>query len=325
MCLKSPALGSAAAIYYDRQALLYSIHYCEEHHIDHPIFYVLTCRIGLFIDSLVKQIRKVGGKYYLNPDGHEWMRAKWPEPVRKYWKWSEKRMVEPADLVICDSMNIEEYIRSEYSKNSTTYITYGADVEPSTLADDDPKFTDWLDSYGLKRNEYYLVVGRSVPENNYETMIREFMKSKSSRDFALITNTNGKFLEKLDKELGYSKDPRIRFVGDVYDDELLKKIRENAYAYLHGHEVGGTNPSLLEAMASTDLNLLLEVGFNREVGGDSTLYWTKENGSLSRLIAEADEMTDEKRREFGIKARERIKKSYNWQFIGDEYKRIWLG
>lgn len=119
-------------------------------------------------------------------------------------------------------------------------------------------------------------MGRFVPENNYETMIREFMKSNSKKDFVLITNVEqNKFYDQLLKDTGFDKDPRVKFVGTVYDQELLKYIRENAFAYFHGHEVGGTNPSLLEALASTKLNLLLDVGFNREVGENGAIYWKK--------------------------------------------------
>ena len=321
--IRCPNIGPAVAIYYDRQALLYSIEYCKREGIESPIFYILTCRIGLFIGSLAKQIRAIGGKYYLNPDGHEWKRAKWSKPVRSYWKWSEKKMVSLADLVICDSVNIEKYIRSEYGVENTTYIAYGADVEKSSMANDDPKFVYWLDEHKLTVGGYYLVVGRFVPENNYETMIREFMKSHSSRDFALITNTNEKFLEELDQKLGWKKDKRIKFVGTVYDHELLKKIREEAYGYFHGHEVGGTNPSLLEALGSTELNLLLDVGFNREVGEGSCLYWSKKDGELADLIDKADGMSTEERAKYGAAAKERIKTAYSWQFIGDEYKRVW--
>ena len=318
-----PNIGPAVAIYYDRAAVLYSINYCRENGIKHPIFYILTCRIGLFIGGLVRKIRAIGGKYYLNPDGHEWKRAKWSGPVRKYWKWSEKKMVGLADLVICDSVNIEKYIKEEYNHPNTTYIAYGADVELSKLSDDDPKFTGWLSDHQLTVGGYYLVVGRFVPENNYETMIREFMKSSSTRDFALVTNTNDAFLDELDKKLGWRGDKRIKFVGTVYDKELLKKIRECAYGYFHGHEVGGANPSLLEALGSTELNLLLDVGFNKEVGEDSALYWKKDSGSLSRLIDEADGMDEQLRTEYGFKAKERIKSAYSWRFIGSEYKRCW--
>lgn len=107
-------------------------------------------------------------------------------------------------------------------------------------------------------------------------MIREFIKSKSKKDFVLITNVEqNKFYDQLLQDTGFDKDPRVKFVGTVYDQELLKYIRENTFAYFHGHEVGGTNPSLLEALASTKLNLLLDVGFNREVGEDGAIYWKK--------------------------------------------------
>lgn len=318
-----PNIGPAVAIYYDRAAVKYSIQYCKENGIEKPIFYILTCRIGLFIDSLVKQIKSIGGMYYLNPDGHEWMRAKWSAPVRKYWKWSEKKMVNAADVVVCDSVNIEKYIKKEYVHPHTTYIAYGADVEKSGMPDDDPKFVNWLQEKGLKAGGYYLVVGRFVPENNYETMIREFMKSHSTRDFAIITNMNDKLKASLEEALHFSADKRIKFVGTVYDKELLKKIRENAYAYFHGHEVGGTNPSLLEALGSTELNLLLDVGFNKEVGSEAALYWKKDEGSLAGLIDRADEMEAEERAEYGAAAKERIKSAYSWAFIGSEYKRLW--
>ena len=322
--INCPNIGPAVALYYDKAALKYSINYCIENNIGHPIFYVLTCRIGLYIKGLVKKIRRIGGSYYLNPDGHEWMRAKWSAPVRRYWKWSEKKMALLADLVICDSVNIEKYIKELYAHPNTTYIAYGADIEKSSLKDDDPKYTDWLKEKGLRPNEYYLVVGRFVPENNYEAMIREFMKSSSEKDFAIITNLNDKLKAQLEAELQFSEDKRIKFVGTVYDRELLKKIRENAYGYFHGHEVGGTNPSLLEAMGSTDLNLLLDVGFNREVGQDAALYWSKEEGSLSKLIDEADKMDASARADYGNRAKARIKDAFSWRFIGDEYKKVWM-
>lgn len=319
-----PNIGPVVAIYYDIAALKYAIRYCRKKEIKHPIIYILACRIGPFIKKYVKQIHDLGGEYYLNPDGHEWMRAKWAAPIQKYWKYSEKGMVKQADLVICDSVNIEKYIQTEYDpfKPKTTFIAYGSETRESKLSDEDPKFTDWLKNKGLSPNDYYLVVGRFVPENNYETMIREFMKSKSKKKFALITNVNEKFLADLESKLHFQTDPRICFVGTVYDSELLKKIRENAYGYFHGHEVGGTNPSLLEALGSTELNLLLDVGFNREVAEDAALYWNKEDGNLAKLIEKADQMSIEERKMFGEKAKKRIQSAYSWQLIADKYKKV---
>ena len=190
------------------------------------------------------------------------------------------------------------------------------------MSDDDPRFLKWLNEKGLKIKDYYLVVGRFVPENNFETMIREFMNSKTNRSLVLVTNVNDKFLNELEEKLHFKDDKRIKFVGTVYDKELLKKIRECAFAYLHGHEVGGTNPSLLEALGSTNLNLLFKVGFNVEVGKDSSLYWGKNNNDLSALISRVDGISEAEWVEFGNKAKQRIIDAYSWEFIGDEYKKI---
>lgn len=319
-------IGAAQAITYDTDAFAWCLNYIEKNKIEHPIVYVLACRIGPFVGAYAKHLHNLGGVLLVNPDGHEWMRAKWSAPVRKYWKLSERGMVKHADLLVCDSKNIERYIHEEYAalKPETTYIAYGADVRRSSLTDDDTRWTGWLEEHGLKPFGYYLVVGRFVPENNYETMIREFMKSNTNRDFALVTNVNKNFLEELEDKTHFQSDPRIKFVGTVYDQDLLKKVRENAYGYFHGHEVGGTNPSLLEALASTRLNLLLDVGFNREVAEDSALYWTKDDGSLAKLIEHADALSASDIAVFGTASTMRIEKAYSWHYITDLYEMLFL-
>ncbi|MBQ8868961.1 MAG: DUF1972 domain-containing protein [Oscillospiraceae bacterium] len=323
------ALGPAVAIYYDVAALNYCCKYIKENKIENAIVYILACRIGPFASYFRRKIHALGGRVFLNPDGHEWMRAKWSAPIRKYWKISEQMMVKHSDLVVCDSVNIEKYIHECYDNKGikgtspkTTFIAYGADLTKSTLSDEADELVSWYNEKGLSKNNYYLVVGRFVPENNYETMIREFMKSETERDFAIITNVNDKFLEELESRLGFKKDPRIKFVGTVYNQQLLKKIRENAYAYFHGHEVGGTNPSLIEALGSTDLNLLLGVGFNREVAEDCALYFTKEDGNLAALINSADKMTEDEIAKMGEKAKARVREAYSWQYITERYAQI---
>lgn len=324
-------LGPAQAIYYDLAALHESCEIIKREQISHPIVYIMACRIGPFMKHYYHKIHKLEGKVYLNPDGHEFLRAKWPVPIRKYWKISEQMMVKWSDLVICDSKTIEQYIHDCYDGKGikgrsprTTFIAYGAETRKSKLADSDKQLLDWYAQKGLKPLEYYLVVGRFVPENNYETMIREFMLSHSQKNFAIITNANEKFLDELEKKLHFKKDKRIKFVGTVYDQELLMKIRENAYGYFHGHEVGGTNPSLLEALGSTDLNLLLNIGFNREVAENAAVYWTKESGNLASLIDKADNIKPQKRIEYGKRAKRRIKEAYSWQFISNRYLKEFL-
>lgn len=319
-------VGAARAIFYDVDAFKWCLEYIENNNIEHPIVYVLACRIGPFVGSLAKSLHRMGGMLLVNPDGHEWMRAKWSAPVRKYWKVSERGMVKNADLLVCDSQNIERYIHEEYADldPQTTFIAYGADIKRSALADNDEKWTTWLAKHKLTPFGYYLVVGRFVPENNYETMLREFMASGTKRDFVLVTNVNDTFLDELESKTHYRSDPRVKFVGTVYDQELLKKIREQAYGYFHGHEVGGTNPSLLEALASTRLNLLLDVGFNREVAEDSALYWSKEQGSLAKLIASAEELSPAAIEKLAIASTERIENAYSWRYITDLYETLFL-
>ena len=164
-------------------------------------------------------------------------------------------------------------------------------------------------------------MGRFVPENNYETMIREFIKSKSKKDFVLITNVEqNKFYNQLLQETGFDKDSRVKFVGTVYDQELLKYIRENAFAYFHGHEVGGTNPSLLEALASTKLNLLLDVGFNREVGEDGAIYWKKDE--MARVIKEVEAFNEVAISELDEKSNQRIAEAFTWEKIVLDYEEV---
>ena len=195
----------------------------------------------------------------------------------------------------------------------------------SKLADDDEKLMNWYKEKELTRKDYYLAVGRFVPENSFEIMIREFMKSNSKKDFAIITNVNDRFLNELEEKLHFKSDKRIKFVGTVYDQELLKKIRENAYAYFHGHTVGGTNPSLIEALGSTDLNLLVDVGFNKEVAEDCALYWSRDDGALANLIDYADSMRTDDIAEMGRKARKRVAEEYTWEKICRKYEDAFLG
>lgn len=321
-----PNVGPARAVYYDIIALKYAIRLAKKNHDYQPIFYILACRIGPFIGKIKKEIEKLDGKIFVNPDGHEWMRAKWSYPVRRYWRYSERLMVKHADLLICDSMTIEKYIHEDYDQYGpkTTYIAYGTDLERSKLTKKSPDVSKWYEEKGIKQNNYYLVVGRFVPENNYEIMIQEFMKSNTKKDFVLITNMEkNKFYDKLKRKTQFELDSRIKFVGTVYNQELLKYVRENAFAYLHGHQVGGTNPSLLEALSSSKINLLLDVGFNREVGEDGAYYWNKEIGNLEALINDIEEK-QQKYLDVRGSSKFRISTRYSWESVVSSYENLVL-
>lgn len=322
--IKVPNIGAAKAEYYDLAALERTIKYIKKNNIKNATVYILGTGVGLFIGIYKRRFKKLGAKVYVNPDGCEWRRAKWNAILKKFFKVCEGKMAKHADLLICDSVNIEKYIKEEYKKYNpkTTFIAYGSNLE-KTKNEDTKKLENWYNEKKISKNDYYLIVGRFVPENNYETMIKEFIKSKTNKKLVIITNVEkNKFYEELKEKTKFDNDERIKFVGTVYDTPLLKQIRENAYGYIHGHEVGGTNPSLLEALATTKLNLLLDVGFNKEVAKQGAMYWNKEEGNLSNLINSLENVSDEEKEKYGTMAKRRIEEEYNWNKIVTEYEKI---
>ena len=321
--IKAPKLGPARVIAYDMMAINYALKLIKKQGIEQPIFYVLGNTIGAFVAPFARKIHKLGGRFYINPDGLEWKRAKWAKPIQAYLKYSEKIMTRHADLVISDNPGIESYIKEAYPWSKTTYIAYGTDLSPTSLNSQDRKVREFYHKWQTQEKNYYLILGRFVPENNYETAIREFMASSTKRDLVIICNQEGNpYFEELRDRTGFDQDPRVKFVGTVYDQDLLKYIRKEAFAYIHGHEVGGTNPGLLEALAQTDLNLVLGVSFNQTVAKDSAQYWTKETGDLAHLIDRVDSLEDVS--EWGQRAKANMKQNFTWEKIVGEYEELFL-
>ena len=321
--IKALKLGPARVITYDMMAINYALKLIKKQGIEQPFFYVLGNTIGAFVAPFARKIHKIGGRFYINPDGLEWKRAKWAKPIQAYLKYSEKIMTRHADLVISDNPGIESYIKEAYPWSKTTYIAYGTDLSPTSLNSQDNKVREFYHKWQTQEKNYYLILGRFVPENNYETAIREFMASSTKRDLVIICNQEGNpFLEELRVRTGFDQDPRVKFVGTVYDQDLLKYIRKEAFAYIHGHEVGGTNPGLLEALAQTDLNLVLGVSFNQTVAKDTAQYWTKETGNLAHLINQVDSLEDVS--EWGQRAKANMKQNFTWEKIVGEYEELFL-
>ncbi len=321
--IKAPKLGPARVIAYDMMAINYALKVIKKQGIKKPIFYILGNTIGAFVAPFARKIHKLGGRFYINPDGLEWKRAKWAKPIQAYLKYSEKIMTRHADLVISDNPGIDSYIKEVYPWSKTTYIAYGTDLSPTSLTSQDRKVRELYQKWQTQEKNYYLILGRFVPENNYETAIREFMSSSTKRDLVIICNHEGNpYFEELRTRTGFDQDPRVKFVGTVYDQDLLKYIRKEAFAYIHGHEVGGTNPGLLEALAQTDLNLVLGVSFNQTVAKDTAQYWTKETGNLAHLIDQFDPLEDVS--EWGQRAKANMKQNFTWEKIVGEYEELFL-
>lgn len=323
--VKVPLPGAPGRIFHMGLVLQQVETWAKQNPNEKVIVCILGCRIGPLLIPHAKKLHKLGVKVFCNPDGLEWKRSKWSAPAKAFLRYCEKCLVENSDLAICDSINIEKYIQETYARHcpSTTYIAYGAYVERSKCSE--AKLQEWYKKFDVRQGEYYLIVGRFVPENNYEIMIREFMASDTKRDLVIVSNVEkNKFYRQLAEKTGFEKDGRIKFVGTVYDQELLKKIREEAYGYIHGHEVGGTNPSLLEALASTKLNLLFNVGFNKEVAKESALYWDKSHFSLKKLIEKCDALTEDVIRNFDAGSRSRVLQQFSWTDIVRKYEGVFL-
>ena len=212
---------------------------------------------------------------------------------------------------------IKKYIDSKYPtlRKKTIYIAYG--TNKVDLSDINEKGV--LEEYGLKKDNYLLMVGRFVPENNFELVINEFIKSNINKNLVIISNlSSSNYYNEIISKTNCLTDKRIIFINGVYDEKKLSTIRKNAYAYIHGHSVGGTNPSLLEALSLTKLNILYDVNFNKDVGKESCLYF-KKDGSLTKIL---DNINNYDRKKMGKEAKKIIEENFTWQIIVDKYKNI---
>lgn len=312
-------MGSATMFFYSIKAFNYYLKYIESHSIDGAIIYVLGLKLFNYLGLKRSKIRKLGIKILVNPDGLEHERSKWSYPVKKFFLLSERLMLNRSDVIVCDGLGIQKYIVEKYPKlrDRTVYIAYGAKV-PDLVGVDEKVI---LKEYHLKKDGYCLMVGRCVPENNYELIIREFMNSKIEKDLVIITNlSSSKYYSELVSKMGVQKDKRIHFIDGVYDQVKLGVIRKNAYLYIHGHSVGGTNPSLIEALSLTDLNILYDVCFNHDIGGKTCLYF-QEKGSLTRLLDDK-KLLDSSKKRLGLQAKELVNNNFTWEKICCQYKEI---
>jgi glycosyltransferase involved in cell wall biosynthesis len=205
-------------------------------------------------------------KHLVNMDGLEWKRAKYSKPIRRFLKWAESLAARHADILIADSPGMQQYLMNEYGKKSV-YIPYGARLFETP---DARKLT----ALNLTPHSYCLMVARPEPENNIEMLIKGYLLSGERKNpLVIIGNTSNRFGRYLVRK--YSN-PLIKFPGAVFDQELLNNLRYYSCIYFHGHSVGGTNPSLLEAMACGCRIAAHDNMFNRHVLGSDAHYFSSE-------------------------------------------------
>lgn len=299
------------------KAFNYYVKYIKEENITNTYIYILGLKLGPLLIFNKNKLKKLGITTIVNPDGLEHERSKWSYPVKKYFLLSERWMLKNSDIIICDAKGIKEYIDNKYpnQKNKTIYIAYGTDKVDLSQENEEKV----LLKYNLTKENYILMVGRFVPENNYELVIKEYINSDIKKDLIIISNiSSSNYYNEILEKTNCLKDKRIKFIDGVYDEKKLSIIRKNALAYIHGHSVGGTNPSLLEALSLTKLNILYDVNFNKDVGLDSCLYF-KEEGTLTSILNSIEKYD---RNKLGNKAKTIIERNYTWKIIVNKYKKI---
>ena len=315
-----PKQGFVTMFTFTIKAINYFIKYIKENHLENTVLVILGCKVGPLFPFWIPKLHKLKTKVIINPDGLEWKREKWAWWIKQCFKISERYSIKYSDYCVCDSNSILEYVKEKYPKYNTpaTFIAYGAYENQKVNKNSTVK--ELWQKYNISSKNYYLIVGRFIPENNYETMIKEFMKSKTKKDLVIICNLEkNKFYKSLQETTNFESDSRIKFIGSVYDQESLLYFRQHAYAYLHGHSAGGTNPSLLEALANTNVNILYDVSYNKEVGKESCFYFSKKENDLKKIITKVDKLTEKEQKQYGELAKKRIHEAYTWDTITQKY------
>ncbi len=248
--------------------------------------------------------KKFKGLFVTNMDGLEWKRSKWSYPVKLLTKLMEKIAVNYSDYLISDNIGIKKYYLEKFNKESE-YIAYGA-KNVATFSE------KTLIEYDLKPKNYFLIIARLEPENNIEMILDGYVKSNSKLKFIIVGSTktkHGKFLKKR-----YTNLNNIQFIGSIYKKDTLDDLRGFASAYFHGHSVGGTNPSLLEAMSCHVSIIAHKNEFNQAVLSKNTNFF-KNSYDVETIINNSNFLNDH-----SIKVNSKIiKNEFSWEKITKQY------
>jgi len=295
----APALGSLQTILFDMKCLWAA-------RKGYDVVYMLGYGAAPF--CLIPRLW--GNSVWINPDGLEWARAKWGSVARTYFRVMEWVSLRVANRIIADAEAIETNLANRHGKlRDCTVIPYGCELIET------PPAVKLLTEWGLSMGGYYLVVCRLEPENHVLEILQAFQRSKSSRQLIIVGNHLAE--TRYVAQLRVTRDPRIRMIGTVYDQAKLTCLRYHSFAYIHGHSVGGTNPSLLEAMGCGNLIFAHDNPFNRETLGPWGFYFSRPH-ELTEVIAQAERQDSElERHREGSRAR--VRAAYNWPDIIARY------
>ncbi len=241
-----------------------------------------------------------------NMDGFEWKRAKYSSAVKKFLLYAEKLAIKFGDYFISDSPLIKTYFQNKYNIKSE-HIAYGAETR-------NDENENALQFYRTEKFKYYLTVARIEPENNIEMILDGFASSSSEKKMIVVGNVANKFGKYLTRK--FSADERICFSGSIYDKQIKHSLCHYCKKYFHGHSTGGTNPSLLEAMASRAVIAAHENDFNKEVLGENAFYFSNSNDIKEIIESGISENNKQMIRNNLIK----VQKQYKWDDIINQYE-----
>lgn len=252
--------------------------------------------------------RLFGKKVVMNVNGLDWTRAKWGPFARWYFLSAAHAAVRFCTELVTDAEAMRDFYRERFSRE-TTMIAYGAYVESSVNP-------DLVRQCGVEPGEYYLIASRLIPENHADLITEAFLASGSPRKLLIAggANYDSPFHAKLRSLAG----EKVILAGHIDDQEVIRELHCNCFAYLHGHSVGGTNPSLLKAMGYGNCILALDTVFNREVLADGGIFFPRDSAVLASRIRgiEAHPARAEELRRMGP---ERIRANYTWEKIANQY------
>ncbi|MDZ4716536.1 MAG: DUF1972 domain-containing protein [Cytophagales bacterium] len=245
-----------------------------------------------------------------NMDGLEYNRSKWNSFTQRLIRILEKIAVKDSPHMVSDNLGIQEYYATKFGRDSY-FLPYGADMV-------DVIEEKYLSSYGVSKYAYLILVARFEPENNLEMILEGFLSSKAGNDFLVVGNHDtpyGRFLKTK------FNNPRIRFVGGIYNKVELDSLRHFSLVYFHGHSVGGTNPSLLEAMACKSFIFAHDNIFNRRVLYESAFYFNTAQ-QVRDLVIGLRSSRSQHGEKFGNENASRIRTEYNWDAIVSQHEII---
>jgi glycosyltransferase involved in cell wall biosynthesis len=254
--------------------------------------------------------RLFGKPTMMNVDGLEWLRPKWKGFGATYFKWAAKMSVRFNDLLITDADAMQAIYLKEFGAQSEV-ITYGAETSVGANA-------QLLQEWNLVDSDYYLIVGRMIPDNNADIIIEGFINSDSTKKLVIVGDVP--YADAYADKIRSYQDPRLVFTGYVRSPEILASLYKYCYAYMHGHEFGGTNPTLLKAMANGCAIAALDTVFSREVLQSEKFgfYFQKSPASSKAWFNWADanaNLLQNRRNEIHLG----INEKYTWETVSSLY------